>query len=289
MATLLLIQDSPRERAQVRELIEQAGLFSSILEADDGLEGIKLLLSKRVDVVLSDLRMSHAGGEKVLDIRNSLPDGSQIPFVLLTGKRDYTNDAKLLGSGANDVILKPFHADDLIARLGVQIKVMRLQRKLSKKLELLEHLSTTDPLTGLRNQAYLSEILAVEFERAERYGMPLSVVLGGVEQLKRVAELRGREYADAALQGIAEVLRQSLRKSDVGGRYDADLFMAILSHTPSEGADIFARRWKETVDADWGPDVALTLGVASYGKQCGSPGALIEAVHQNLSKNEESP
>ena len=103
MATLLLIQDSPRERAQVRELIEQAGLFSSILEADDGLEGIKLLLSKRVDVVLSDLRMSHAGGEKVLDIRNSLPDGSQIPFVLLTGKRDYTNDAKLLGSGANDV------------------------------------------------------------------------------------------------------------------------------------------------------------------------------------------
>ena len=117
--------------------------------------------------------------------------------------------------------------------------------------------------------------------------MPLSVVLGGVD-LKRVAEARGREYADAASQGIAEVLRQSLRKSDVGGRYDADLFMAILSHTPFEGAEIFARRWKEAVDEDWGPDLALTLGVASYGKQCASPGALIEAVHRNLSKNEES-
>jgi diguanylate cyclase (GGDEF)-like protein len=287
MATLLLIEESPRERAEVRELIEQAGLFSSILEAGDGLEGIKLLLSKRVDVVLSDLRMSNAGGEKVLDIRNSLPDGSHIPFVLLTGRRDYKNDAKLLGSGASDVILKPFHPDDLIARLGVQIKVMRLQRRLAKKLELLEHLSTTDPLTGLRNQAHLSEILAVEFERAERYEMPLSVVLGGVD-IKRVAEARDREYADASLQGIAEVLRQSLRKSDVGGRYDADLFMAILSHTPLDGAEIFARRWKETVDEDWRPDVELRLGFASYGKQCGSPGELIEAVHRNLSKIEES-
>ena len=75
MATLLLIEDSPTERARIRALVEEAGLFRTVIEADDGLGGIKVLLSEPVDFVLTDLEMPNAGGEKVLAIRNSLDIG----------------------------------------------------------------------------------------------------------------------------------------------------------------------------------------------------------------------
>lgn len=282
MATLLLIESSPTERAALRGLVEKAGLFSRVLEADGGLAGIKALLSESVDVILTDLEMPGADGAKVLGIRNSLPGAGHMPLIFLAATQDYARNARLLGEGASDIIMKPIHADDVLARLRVQIKVMRLQRKLSKKVELLEHLSTTDPLTGLRNQAHLSEVLSVEFERAQRYQMKLSVVLADVDNLKEIAASRGREYTDAALQGIGELLRQNLRRSDVGGRYDADQFMAILAHTPAEGAATFATRWKESVELEWGPGVAFSVGVATHGEGCDSPGALIGSAHAAL-------
>lgn len=287
MATLLLIEDSPTERTRLRELIAEAGLFRNILEADDGLSGIKTLLSEPVDFVLTDLEMPNAGGEKVLAIRNSLPkDTPQIPLVILTANLDYGRNAGLLRDGASDVITKPFFAEDLVARIALQVKIMRLQRKLSKKVEMLEQLTTTDPLTGLRNQAHLSEALAVEFERAERYRMPLSVVLADLTDFKDFNATHGKRASDALLQGVADLLRWNLRKSDIGGRWEADQFLAILAHAPAEGADVFAQRWRRQVasmDAPAGEHgVTLNVGIASYTENFASPGELIDAAHVAL-------
>jgi len=287
VATLLLIEDSPTERTRLRELIAEAGLFRNILEADDGLSGIKTLLSEPVDFVLTDLEMPNAGGEKVLAIRNSLPkDTPQIPLVILTANLDYGRNAGLLRDGASDVITKPFFAEDLVARIALQVKIMRLQRKLSKKVEMLEQLTTTDPLTGLRNQAHLSEALAVEFERAERYRMPLSVVLADLTDFKDFNATHGKRASDALLQGVADLLRWNLRKSDIGGRWEADQFLAILAHAPAEGADVFAQRWRRQVasmDAPAGEHgVTLNVGIASYTENFASPGELIDAAHVAL-------
>ena len=287
MATLLLIEDSPSERARLRELVEEAGLFQNIIEADDGLAGIKALLSEPVDFVLSDLEMPNAGGEKVLAIRNSLPkETPQIPLVVLTATVDYGRNAGLLRDGASDVITKPFYPEDLVARLALQVKIMRLQRKLSKKVELLEQLTTTDPLTGLRNQAHLSEALSLEFERAQRYRIPLSVVLADLSDFKEFNATHGKPASDALLQGVADLLRWNLRKSDVGGRWEADQFLAILAHTPAEGADVFARRWQRQVasmDAPAGAEgVTLNIGIASHTETFESPGDLIDAAHTAL-------
>jgi two-component system cell cycle response regulator len=287
MATLLLIEDSPSERSRIRDLIAEAGLFQNILEADDGLSGIKTLLSEPVDFVLSDLEMPHAGGEKVLAIRNSLPkETPQIPLVILTANPDYGRNAGLLRGGASDVITKPYFAEDLVARVALQVKIMRLQRKLSKKVEMLEQLTTTDPLTGLRNQAHLSEALAVEFERAQRYRMPLSVVMADLTDFKGFNAAHGKRASDALLQGVADLLRWNLRKSDIGGRWETDQFLAILAHSHAEGADVFAQRWRRQVasmDVPAGEGgVTLNIGIASYIENFASPGDLIDAAHVAL-------
>ena len=66
MATLLVIEDSAQQRAEVRAAVEESAAFDTILEAEDGVKGLKLLLSEPVDVVLCDLELPGLDGEKLL-------------------------------------------------------------------------------------------------------------------------------------------------------------------------------------------------------------------------------
>jgi diguanylate cyclase (GGDEF)-like protein len=270
MATILIIEDSASQRAEVRTALRQSGLFQRILEADNGLRGLKLLLAERVDLVLCDLELPGLDGEKLLRMSQSA-HGRQIPFLVLTAVTDHERKAQLLRDGACDTITKPFHTVDLIARIELHLKLERLQRELIEKNKQLEELSTTDSLTGLRNRRFVAEMLSVEFQRALRYGTGLTILMADLDHFKQVNDRYGHVVGDKVLATVAKRLQDRLRGSDVGGRYGGEEFMVILSHVHTEGGVIFAERWRadveETpVELECGTTVRITLsiGVASY-------------------------
>ena len=67
MPTLLVIDDSDTVRREIRTAMEKAALFDRILEAADGIRGLKLLMSEPLDVVLCDLRMPGTDGLAFMD------------------------------------------------------------------------------------------------------------------------------------------------------------------------------------------------------------------------------
>jgi DNA-binding NarL/FixJ family response regulator len=73
MAAILVIEDSESDRAEIRRAIDASRLFDRVLEAADGIRGLKLLMSEPVDVVLCDLEMPGLDGEKVLRVKSSKP------------------------------------------------------------------------------------------------------------------------------------------------------------------------------------------------------------------------
>ncbi|NNL67298.1 MAG: response regulator [Myxococcales bacterium] len=176
MARLLIIEDSPTHRAEIRAALEPSQLFDSILEAEDGLVGLKLLLSESVDVVLCDLHMPGLDGEKLLHIKAQKGVSAEIPFLFLSATQDLDQHVRLLENGASDTITKPFHPAELVARLRLHLKLKRLQDELREKNTMLARLSTTDPVTGLRTRRYAAEVLNIEWIRARRYRSPLSVM-----------------------------------------------------------------------------------------------------------------
>jgi len=288
LATLLLIEDSAQQRAEIRAALESSAAFDRILEAEDGLQGLRLLLSEPVDVVLCDLELPGLDGEKLLRMRTAARGECEVPFLFLSAVTDYDRRARLLRGGASDSITKPFHAADLVARLELHLKLVRLQRELIQKNRLLEQLSTTDPLTGLRNRRYLTEMLAVEFLRAKRHKTPLSVVMADIDHFKSVNDAHGHAAGDAVLQGVAEVLRRRMRGSDHGGRYGGEEFLLVLSNAEIEGARSFAERLREEVEetafgTDAGPlQVTLSLGVASLRARHETPGDLVAEADEAL-------
>lgn len=287
MAKILVIEDSDNQRAEICAAIDSSGLFDAIVEARDGIEGLRLYLSEVPDIVLCDLEMPGLDGEKLLRMRG----GAEIPtpFLVLTAVSDPARRAHLLEIGASDTIAKPFHEAELLARVALHLKLIRAQRELVAKNLELERLSRTDSLTGIANRRQLDEWLQAEFRRSQRYETPFGVVLADIDHFKGVNDVHGHLVGDQVLQRVAELMRQVTRASDCVGRFGGEEFLAILGNNVCSGIEIFAERCRQAIEgmeieaAEGGRfSVTMSLGIAAWHPDIESPEALVQRADQAL-------
>lgn len=249
VANVLVIEDSEAARERIKSVLSQAGLFERIVEARDGIAGLRAILQEPVDAVLCDLEMPGLDGEKLLLAHRERRGAEDVPFFFLTAERDPDRLARLLRAGAADTITKPFHPAELLARVETHLRLRRLRAELREKNSILEKLSTTDALTGLRNRRFLTEVLSLEVLRATRYRTPLSLLMADVDHFKQVNDTYGHPTGDAVLQATAEAILRVVRTTDVAGRYGGEEFLAVLPHTDLDGAFTLAERLRIAIES----------------------------------------
>jgi len=108
-------------------------------------------------------------------------------------------------------------------------------------------LSNTDRLTGLSNRRQLDQYLANELERARRGRLPLTLVIADIDHFKRINDTHGHLVGDRVLVGVAEVMRDRVRKSDWLGRWGGEEFMIICPNTEAEGASLLAEELRQAI------------------------------------------
>lgn len=106
----------------------------------------------------------------------------------------------------------------------------------------LEHLAITDGLTELYNHRYFRERLEEEFERARRYGQPLSCIIIDLDDFKKINDTYGHLVGDSLLKEIGLSIRAAVRKNDVVARYGGEEFVALMPQTGLEGGRTEAER-----------------------------------------------
>ena len=113
----------------------------------------------------------------------------------------------------------------------------------------LEQLTLLDDLTGLPNRRFLRKRLQEEFTRAQRHRHPLACVLYDLDNFKQVDDQLGHACGDEVLQQVAQLLRTSVRTSDVVARYGGEEFLVLLPMTDEPGAHGEARRICQAIAA----------------------------------------
>ncbi len=268
--TALVIDDSDTLRAEILQILKEASLFNSYLEACDGLEGFKILLNNRVDLVLCDLEMPRMDGFRFLAMMRAREEFQDVPVIILTGREDRDTKIRGLEQGASDYLTKPFDAGELVARVRVQLKVKSLQDELKRSNDMLRTLSITDPLTHLHNRRHLMEMVEKEFQRASRKGAHLSLIILDIDYFKKVNDTYGHQEGDRVLTIIADIVRRRLRSYDLAARYGGEEFVLLLPETPVNEALPIAERLRLEVQEHifdgslQGQVITISLGVATY-------------------------
>ena len=134
-------------------------------------------------------------------------------------------------------------------------------------------LSLTDPLTGLKNRAYLETALEDEFHRSVRYERPMSVLILDIDRFKEYNDEFGHPAGDVALLEVAAAARSVARNADVLARYGGEEFVMVLAETDADGAHRLAERVRHAVrDLDGlRRTLTVSIGVASLAAP-GTPG-----------------
>ncbi len=111
----------------------------------------------------------------------------------------------------------------------------------------------------------LLEYMQKLFYLYERKGESLSVLLLDVDNMKQINRSCGYEYGNTVLLKISEVISNSIRRSDIAGKYKGSSFLILLPNSDAKGAGKVAKRIKSGIEVlDFNSRVSITIGIYSF-------------------------
>ena len=187
-----------------------------VIQARDGVEAFEVARSRVPDVVVLDVMMPRMDGIETLRRLRDDARTSNLPVILLTAKVQRQDTIDGLDAGADDYIVKPFDAEELLARIRAALRRADQQR-------------SRNPLTGLPgNESILSE-LSERLARPE----PFALLYVDLDQFKPFNDHYGFLRGDEALRALARILNEV--QDTVGdensfvGHVGGDDFVMIVS------------------------------------------------------------
>ena len=239
--------------------------------------------SPQGEVNYSDLDLGYLGA-----MRESLVLGTGVGLVLTLvlgvflgnrlsqSLRHLTDAVQAMGEGALRQQV-PVESDNEVGVLAQAFN--RMSKEIAQQYEDLEkshaqieamaaqmrELSLRDALTGLHNRRHFDEQCAQMFASSQRYQRPFSVMLGDIDHFKRVNDQFSHATGDEVLRRIGEILRSTMRASDLVARYGGEEFVVAFPETDLQQAKDACEMLRQRVEAyPWRevhPDLRVTISM----------------------------
>jgi len=125
---ILVVEPNRTNLGVIARRLAEAGY--RVTTADSGASAIAELYRLPIDLVLAELNMARMGGAELARAIRGEVQWNDIPVMLITGKSEPKGAVRAYEAGADDVILKPFHFEVLVARIGRRIERARAVKRL---------------------------------------------------------------------------------------------------------------------------------------------------------------
>jgi len=265
---VLVADDSPVYRKLVEQALSQDSC--SVMFANSGQQAIEIFEREHPSLVITDWVMPDITGIELCQKIRANAGSAYTYVIILTSNAEKENVVQGLSAGADDYLTKPFHRDELLARVRVGRRLVDLHRQIEAKNRLLEELALTDSLTGLPNRRAIEAWAERQLSGAARYGFPLWVVLMDLDHFKKINDTYGHEAGDIVLKRFADILKSNTRLSDISGRIGGEEFLQVLTHADENNVLVVVERVRKQFEAErftWdGKAVGVTasFGVAGF-------------------------
>jgi putative two-component system response regulator len=217
----LVVDDEPRLRQVLAHLMRNSGYHC--LEAADGAEAIGVLERQPVSLLLSDMRMPRLDGVELLrHVRTRWPDTA---VVMITAVSDVETAVNCLSNGAMDYLTKPFHLDEVRARVQQALEKRRLRLENRDHQQFLE-VRVADQAKRIE-ELFLSGVqaLAEALEvkdpytrghsiRVSQYAAVVARAMGLESEVVRQVTLGGHLHDIGKIGVREEVLHKTVRLTD---------------------------------------------------------------------------
>jgi PAS domain S-box-containing protein len=134
-ARILLVDDNADMREYVRRLLSQ---HWEVVAVADGLKALEVAGERVPDLVLADVMMPGLDGFALLRALRADPRTATLPVILLSARAGEESRVEGLEAGADDYLVKPFSAKELLARVGARLEMARMRREAEAALRASE-------------------------------------------------------------------------------------------------------------------------------------------------------
>jgi len=240
MSQKILVVDDSELNLQILTGVLQKKAYE-VFTTNDGGQVMKIVSNNPVDIILLDIIMPNIDGFEVCRLLKNNHATKDIPIIMVTARTDSESIKKALDLGVFDYIKKPIEEVEVIARVQSALRF-------KEQLDQLKELSMKDGLTGLYNHSLLIELLEKELANHTRLEQGIAFVMLDIDFFKKVNDTYGHQAGDVVLKEVAEILRRSVRKGDIVGRYGGEEFGIVFLNFPKEDVVRTCERIRKKVE-----------------------------------------
>ncbi len=265
---ILIIEDDPHRAEQLAVYLQRKQYKTYAASSSDEVDVITQ--ESQPDLLLLDLMLNGVNGVDYLKALRSDPRYQNTPIITITDIDSLETKAECFDSGADDYIVRPFHYNELLARIQASLRRSTCYTALKNNINELKQENTIDPLTNLKNRRFLDAFLENIFNNSIRYpSRNYSLIMADIDHFKSINDKYGHTVGDYILRKVADLLADFVRSTDIVARYGGEEFCIVLPETPINAAHRLSEKIRHAVMKQEYPKIdskliTVSLGVSGF-------------------------
>jgi two-component system cell cycle response regulator len=284
---ILIIEDRPESVAWFANALQPGHEVASVDTFEEALVRVR---GGDYDLIVVSLGMRGFDGLRLCSQLRSLPEGRNVPILVVVTDGDRRKLNQALEMGVNDYLTRPVDKNELVARVRTQLRKKRYQERLRHNVQLSLEMAITDQLTGLYNRRYMARHLDNLVASAERSTKPLAFLIMDIDYFREVNNNNGHDIGDEVLREFAGRVSANIRGIDLACRYGGEEFVVVMPDTEVSLAYSIAERLRKSIEttpiaisrAPGKLSITISIGIASTTGPGDTADALLHRADQAL-------